>query len=179
MQSNKKKEVLFKMDLNNIQLTRPLCHNLFAKTLVEETNIVGTTKETETIKIISMGNNKKKIALVVNNKEYKYLSDAEMNLLFDLLGACKLTMADISLINYNNDQNINYQDITEQLRCKTMLMFGVKTEELGLPFSVPFFQIQKFQEQTYLLTPPLDNFLDNIALKKQLWNCLKILFLTK
>lgn len=164
------------MSIDNIQLTGFICQNLFTNCLISESPENNSNQELNKVKINSLGGNQNHVVFVINNKEHKYLNDNEMKFLSDLLSACKLSMEDISLVNFYQNKNIGYENITEQFQSKTILIFGVSTSELGLPFTIPFFQVQKFQEQTYLTAPSLDNFLENIPLKKQLWNSLKIVF---
>lgn len=164
------------MSIDNIQLTGFICQNLFTNCLISESPENNLNQELNKVKINSLGGNQNHIVFLINNKEHKYLNDNEMKFLSDLLSACKLSMEDISLVNFYQNKNIGYENITEQFQSKTILIFGVSTSELGLPFTIPFFQVQKFQEQNYLTAPSLDSFLENIPLKKQLWNSLKIVF---
>ncbi|HEY5390715.1 MAG TPA: hypothetical protein VIJ57_01275, partial [Hanamia sp.] len=60
---------------------------------------------------------------------------------------------------------------------KKLLLFGVSSTQLELPFSIPFFQVQSFNDQLYMTAPPLKNFLNNKDLKKELWTSLQKLFL--
>lgn len=101
-----------------------------------------------------------------------------MDLLSNLITACKLSMEDIALVNHFN-ATFNYHQLTDHFQSKKILMFGATTSELGLPFSIPFFQIQQFQQQLYITAPPLTDFLKNKDLKKHLWTCLQKLFLLK
>ncbi|HEV2833490.1 MAG TPA: hypothetical protein VGW31_16030 [Hanamia sp.] len=165
------------MSIDNIQLSGYLCQNMFAKSLIGEIQTTNSNELPKKTKIASLGENKRNILFLVNNKEFKFLSDKEMKLLSDLISACKLSMADISLVNFNQNPGINYQDLVEQFHSKKILIFGIALSELQLPFTIPFFQIQKFQEQVYLTNPSLEDFISNVNLKKELWNCLKKIFL--
>jgi hypothetical protein len=162
------------MSLDNIQLSKETCKNLFAKNLVELEE-KGDKKE---IAISSLGENQQQILFIVNEPEQRFLPDDEMSLLSNLITACKLSMADIALVNFYHN-HFDYQYFTTQFHPIKILLFGVSTEELNLPFTIPFFQIQQFQEQLYLTAPALKNFLDNKDLKKDLWTSLQKLFLKK
>ena len=165
------------MSIDNIQLSGYLCQNMFPKSLVGETATNNPGKVSEKIKIDSLGDNKENILFLVNNKEHKFLSDSEMKLLSDLILACRLSMIDVSVVNFHRNPGIGYQDLIAQFHPKKVLIFGVTPLELQLPFTIPFFQIQKFHEQTYLTNPSLEDFISNVKLKKELWNCLKKIFL--
>ena len=85
-------------------------------------------------------------------------------------------MADIALVNYYFNQ-CDYQQFNQQFTPKKTLIFGVKTTELQLPFDIPHFQVQPFQNQLYLTAPGFEKFLKNTDLKRQLWASLQKLFL--
>jgi len=71
------------------------------------------------------------------------------------------------------------QQLSDHFHSKKILMFGLNTSEMELPFSIPHFQIQTFNQQLYMTAPPLNQFLTNKDLKKELWLCLQKLFLNK
>jgi len=101
-----------------------------------------------------------------------------MEMLSNLVIACKLSMADIALVNYHYNP-FNFIQFNDYFQPKTILLFGISTAELNLPFTIPFFQIQEFQQQKFLTAPPLADFLANKNLKKELWITLQKLFLNK
>lgn len=166
------------MSLDNIQLSKKECRILFAKNLIEKTQDVVTDTVSKEIKINSLGGNQKQILFLVNDSQNKFLPDNEMDLLSNLISACKLSMEDIALVNHYNTF-VNYHQLTENFQSKKILMFGITTSDLELPFSIPFFQIQPFQQQLYMTAPPLNDFLNNKNLKKDLWISLQKLFLLK
>ena len=160
------------MSLDNIRLSKENCKNLFAKTLVELDD-KGGEKE---ITINSLGENQQQILFIVNEPEQRFLPDDEMMLLSNLITACKLSMADIALVNFYHN-HFDYHTFISHFNSGKILLFGVTTEELSLPFTIPFFQIQQFREQLYLTAPSLKDFLTNKDLKKELWTSLQKLFL--
>ena len=164
------------MGIDNIQLSGYLCQNLYNKSLIGEKHADNTVKTSEKLKINVLGQNKSKVLFLVNNRDQKFVSDSEMELLSNLLSACKLSMADISFVNFQENTGIIYTDLIDYFHPKKILIFGISTSELQLPFTIPFFQIQQFHEQLYLTNPSLNQFLNNKELKIQLWNCLKKLF---
>lgn len=165
------------MDINNIQLPVHLCRQMFEKSLVAETPAIKKPDNEEKMKISGLGENLKKILFLVNNTRYKYANDDEMKFLSDLLSACKLSMADIKLVNYHEMPQIDYTDLQKSFEPKTIIIFGVSTDELNLPFTIPYFQVQKFEGQQFLFNPAVEGFLSNIENKQQLWKCLKKIFL--
>ena len=166
------------MSIDQIQLPAYLCRQMFSKSLLDKAKTEGDAAPTEKIKLTALGANGRNILFLVNDTQNKFLAENEMKLLSDLLNACKISMEDIVLVNYDQNRSVNYRDLTEQFESKKILIFGVTAADLELPFTIPFFQIQKYQEQTYLICPSLSDFSENVSLKKELWNCLKKIFLT-
>ena len=159
------------MSLENIQLSKNTIQQLFAHGLVQT-----TAEPPHKAGINSLGENQKNILFLVNSAQNKFLPDDEMDLLSNLISACKLSMADIALVNYFN-HSADFSELTRHFKPEKILIFGITTSELKLPFTIPYFQIQSYNEQFYLTAPPLKDFLNNTQLKKELWNCLKKLFL--
>lgn len=164
------------MSLDNIQLSDQSCSILFSHNLIEDSASNVATEFQNKIEINSLGENQKNVLFLVNNPDSKFLPDDEMELLTNLISACKLSMADIALVNFNSNK-YNYAQFNEGFKPKKILIFGITASELELPFDIPHFQVQPFQQQSYLLAPLLKAFLDNKTLKKELWLCLQKLFL--
>lgn len=166
------------MSLDNIQLSKKERQLLFTKNLVDTAQDKGLNKVLEGFEIKSLGENQQHILFLVKDSQNIFLPDDEMNLLSNLILACKLSMADIALVNTYNT-SFNYMDLDNHFQPKKILMFGVQTSELKLPFTIPFFQLQQFHEQLYMISPSLKDYLNNKNLKKDLWTCLQKLFLLK
>lgn len=164
------------MSIDRIQLSARLCQNLFPNSLISESAIRDSNKPLNKAKISGLGGNKRNIVLVINHEEDKFLDDPQMEFLSNLLSACNLSMEDISLINYDQNKEVSYEKIIDQFQSQKILIFGVDASSLGLPFTIPHFQIQIFNNQIFLLIPALRQILNDISLKKQLWICLKKLF---
>ncbi len=164
------------MSLDNIQLSDQSCIILFSHNLIEDPASNVAIKSQNKIEIKSLGENKNKVLFLVNDPDSKFLPDEEMELLTNLISACKLSMADIALVNFNAN-TYSYTQFNEAFQPKKILVFGITNSELELPFDIPHFQVQAFQQQFYLTAPPLKEFLHNKDLKKELWVCLQKLFL--
>lgn len=164
------------MTIDNIHLSDFLCQNLFKNNLIGEEEVLKIPEKAEKTKIQHLGLNQKRILFLVNNPDNKYLEDAEMEMLTNLLTACKLSVADIALVNYAHCAPVTYDELITEFNCGKLLVFGISTGDLKLPFNVPDFQIQKFQQQIYLFNPTMNAILNDVHLKKNLWNSLKKLF---
>ena len=135
---------------------------------------IKTTREKPTIEFL--GNNEKKIIFLVNDSKNKFWPDAQMKFLSDLLAACYLNTADIAIINIYHHDKITYSDLTDQFPAEKILIFGVSASNLDLPFTIPFFQLQNFQQRIYMTSPSIEEIQANKDLKRQLWISLKKIF---
>lgn len=164
------------MSLDNIQLPAIVLQALFKNSLVSLNSDAVNTTSLQNTGIAFLGNNTKQISIVVNSDTAIYLPDEELNFLIGILQACKLTMADVALVNIAKSNTINYTTITDELNAQTILLLGVDIAQLQLPLQFPNYQIQKFNNQVYLAAPPLQIIAADKAEKTKLWNCLKAIF---
>ncbi len=167
------------MGLDGIQLTGFLREAFFRNSLVVLEEAIPKSILNQDSQIGFLGGNKKGIIFLVNDSRNKYLDDVQMTFLSDLLSACQLTMADIALVNFSQNSDKNYHLFSDQLGAKKILMFGLAPQQLDLPFAIPFFQIQNFSEQVYLICPSLLEIQQDQSLKKQLWDNLQKIFTIK
>lgn len=163
------------MSLNNIQLNSQLLTTLYPSVLIETSKEISSSPTTkEHLKYL--GNNNKNILVLVQNESVAFLEDAELSFLSNILSACKLSLADVAVVNLHNTKESSYQHLTEELKSKSILLFGVEAEAIDLPFKFPHFQLQQFGNHAYLAAPALRDIEEDKTLKTKLWNCLKNLF---
>ncbi len=159
------------MSLNSIQLKPQLLAELYPETLVGTI----TTSVPEKKRQKYLGNNAKQILILVSHASLPFLPEHELNFLTSVLTACKLSLADIAIINLaKTDDNDLQQTITQE--GKIVLLFGIQPADIGLPIHFPVFQVQKFNHTTYMHTPSLSEMETDRDLKSKLWNSLKNLF---
>lgn len=159
------------MSLNNVQLHPKLLAALYADVLVA-TDTPAPTKK----KLNALGGNQKKILVVADKENEIYLPENELVFLTTVLAACKLSLADVAIINYKNIEEKEYKKLIEYFGATTVLLFHLTPLEFGLPINFPHFQIQAFNGVTYLSAPELHLIENEISLKKQLWPALKNIF---
>jgi hypothetical protein len=164
------------MSLDNIQLPAMILQGLYSKCLYDLETDKSFSDDIQTGNITSLGNNQKKIAIVVNSTSAIYLPDEDLNFLLGILTACKLSMADIALINLAKNPDLVYTSITEQLKTEKVFLFGLDADVLALPLQFPHYQVQQFNNQVYLSSASLNELQANKEEKMKLWNCLKKIF---
>lgn len=158
------------MSLNQIPLNDQLLAQLFTSVLIEsDATIVPVKRELK-----YLGSNGKNILIITDNDSFPYLPDNELQFLTTVLSACRLSLADVAIVNLHNVPDAT--EITEVVPCSTVLLFGVAPLAIGLPIHFPHFQLQQFNKKNYLCAPPLAEIENDKHLKMNLWNNLKKLF---
>jgi hypothetical protein len=166
------------MSLENIQLPAIVIQDLFKKSLVDlntHQQAEATTGTAES-KISCLGKNGRNITILVQSPETLYLPDNELDFLMGILTACKLTMADIALVNMAQNQGLDYKMIQQSLGAEKVFLFGLEPAGLQLPLSFPHYQVQRYNSQVYLSAPPLLLLQADKMEKSKLWTCLKQIF---
>ena len=165
------------MSLDNIQFPVAMLQSLYSKSLYDLSPDKSALDTIQPGSISFLGSNQKNIALVVKAETSIYLPDDELNFLLGILTACKLSMADIALINVSKNAGLNYTTITELLKAEKIFLFGLDAESLELPLQFPHYQIQHYNSQVYLSAVSLTELQKDKEEKMKLWNCLKNIFL--
>ena len=146
----------------------------------EPVAVAKPVKKEEPVAYKTLGNNKQQITVVVNCPNDAYVPEADLAFLTKMLSACKLNMADVAIVNYASAP-IAIDRLKTQLQPKTLLLLGVEPGDIQLPISFPAFKEQPYAGTTYLFTPALSQLNqeteDAKVLKRQLWDCLKRMFL--
>ena len=164
------------MSLDNIQLPAVILHDLYRNSLVDLRSGNAILNTEQAAAIFFLGNNQQRVVIIVKNTEAIYLPEEELNFLLGILTACKLSMADVALVNIAKNKEPDYMAITEQLSAEKIFLFGVEPAALALPLQFPHYQVQQYNNQVYLSAPPLKQLEDDKAEKTKLWNCLKQVF---
>ncbi|WP_207513193.1 hypothetical protein [Longitalea luteola] len=127
-----------------------------------------------------LGNNKKQIAIVVNYPDDVFVPESDLQFLTKMLGACKLNMADVAIVNHATAA-VAIDRLKTQLQPVYLLLFGVEPDEIQLPINFPSFKEQPYAGTTYLFIPALQQLNQETdqakSLKRKLWDCLKRMFL--
>jgi hypothetical protein len=126
-----------------------------------------------------LGNNQQRITILVKNSSEVFLADEELSLLTKMITACKLTLADIAIVNIAQTPAV-ISSIHEFLQPQKVLMLGVDSQDIQLPMSFPEYRVQPHGPCTYLMAPPLSLMTSESDqarnIKSQLWTALKQLF---
>lgn len=168
------------MSLVNFQLPPIVIQNLFSNSLVELNNIQEQSTIPSDNTISWLGNNEKRVLIIIYNKESLYLPDPLLEFLLGVLTACKLTLGDVAVVNIHKTGPISYQELGRHLKIDKVILFGIGLDAIELPLKFPDYQLQKYNDMIFLSVPTLDILLNNKEEKTRLWTCLQKMFnLTK
>ena len=179
----------------DIQLPDFVLAELYKNTLVLTTNIAQPVAKppvqgTQTIPVKKpepvhaeqkkwfLGDNKRGIVLVVNDATAPFINDEWLDTLTKLLAALKITLADTAIVNLPN-QPVVFTELQQKLAVRHLFLFGVTTEQIQLPFTIPDYQAQNFAGCTILKAPAATlespaKTTDSVkAEKRKLWESLK------
>ncbi len=178
------------MSLSDVKLESWMLPGLYKDNLVlstpkgKDTEIVHPTSETfqaepGKAELKFLGKNQQRITILVKNLQEVFLGDEELSLLTKMISACKLTLADVAIVNIaQTPADINM--VHEILNPSKVLMLGVDSQDILLPMSFPEFRVQPHGPCTYLMAPSLSQMTNESDsarnIKTQLWTALKQLF---
>ena len=152
--------------INNIRLNHTILKNLYGKSLVSEP----VTAPAKQVTLKYLGNNAKQIVVLVNNPLNAFLSEDRLNFLTKMLGACKLNMGDIAIVNM---VSANMGQVMNELTPSSVISFDFDIQS-------PEFTVTERNGIRYLYAPSLDRLdtetADAKAMKASLWKSLKELF---
>lgn len=136
-----------------------------------------TSYETGPIKYL--GEHLKQVTIIVKDELAVYLNENDLTLLSSILSACKLTLADVALINIAQ-QKLSLHEILNVLPSKLVMIFDVSSTTLKIKLPTTLYKSIQLGD-TYLL------FSNSLSLmqggdssakieKGKLWTILKQLF---
>ena len=126
-----------------------------------------------------LGNNRKKVAIIVHSPGTAFLPDNQLSFLTKILEACRMNIGDIAIVNAATT-SVAINELRQQLDPTAVLLFGLEPVAIKLPINFPVFRLQPYDACTYLSAPALGQLVQNSEesklLKSKLWVCLKTLF---
>jgi|JI6StandDraft_1071083.scaffolds.fasta_scaffold27221_2 hypothetical protein len=164
------------MSLDNFQLPPFLIQELYKDSLVDLDSNQIKTDSLKPVNIPFLGKNERNILVLVDEKDVIYLPDEDLAFLTGVLTACKLTLSDVAIVNVATANEARYQQLLQQFRPGSILCFGINLAKLDFPLMFPEYQLQQYNNQSYLAAPTLSKLSSDKNEKMQLWNCLKKLF---
>ncbi len=160
--------------LDNFQLSTNLLADLYKDSLVmldipqESTPLLNEKKSD------LLGGYQSKILLMVYSTDVPYLQDDELQLLTNMLNACKLSLVDVGILNVHHMENKDWAIIIEQHAPEKAIVFG-EIAELKIPNDVKY-QVLEHASFQWINSISLSGLNQNPGEKKELWFALKKMF---
>jgi hypothetical protein len=123
-----------------------------------------------------LGENKKKVLIIVRYAGITHLPDKQLSFLSKLLAACNLNTGDVAILNFQNYDQGDFDEIMNHFTPKVVLLFETQPAEFGMPMNFPEFQVQKHKDAVFVSSPSLEKIEPDKSLKGKLWICLKKIF---
>jgi len=125
------------------------------------------------------GENKGNITIVVSQEIEGVIISDWLTFLGNVLKACKHSIQDVVVVNIANHP-ISYQQIREQFKSKTLLVFDVAPSLIGIPAVVPEYEIRVDNNCAIMFSESIDKMLPDTPeakqIKMKLWTSLKKIF---
>jgi hypothetical protein len=171
------------MAFEEVVLPNFVIADLYKNTLIESiddfTVVANVDKDIQSEKIRFLGDNSKRITIVVNDENAVFIEEDKLQLLTNLLAACKLNNADVAIVNIHNT-NYTYKQVKEELLPVNLLLFGVNSKKFEIPLVFEEYKLKNFDSCQILIAPDLDKLLgstNEVKMEKsKLWLCLKQMF---
>ena len=126
-----------------------------------------------------IGKNLKNISIIISQNDSLVISKEWSTFLSSVLAACKFSLDDVVIINIQK-KTINYTQIVQKFNSKYLLAFDVEPSLLGIPASIPTYDIRVDNNCAIIFSDSIAQMLGNTAdakqVKMKLWICLKKLF---
>jgi hypothetical protein len=165
------------MSLSDVKLDHELIASLYRNNLVQ--TVTDTKTGAPALQLKYLGNNQQHIVILVKNPAEVYLADIELNLLTKMLSACKLTLADVAILNIAQTP-VQQEQLHSELHPSKIIMLGVESKDILLPMNFPEYRVQPHGPCSYLMAPGLSTMVSETDasknVKTQLWVALKQLF---
>jgi hypothetical protein len=164
------------MSLDNFQIPINLLPELYSNSLV-----LLDDKQPKSISLIRdnfdfLGGNKKNILILVNVADFVHLSDENLQFLTSVLAACKLSIADVVILNLNRLFQYDEIQLKDFFKPNTIIYFDIDFSNLDTVIPNQLYEVTTITNINYLRTQSLQVIAENIEAKKRLWNCLKMIF---
>ena len=126
-----------------------------------------------------LGEHQKKILVLVQDMDAVHLNERAFDLLTSILNACKLTIADIALINLAN-KNFSLHQILTQVPSELVMVFDINPTQLKIKLPTKLYTPISLGETQLLFSNNLAQMqgIDHASKieKTKLWSALKIIF---
>ena len=129
--------------------------------------------------IKSLGEHNKKITVIVNDPHSVHLNEMDFILLTSILNACRLTIADIALINLGK-QPVGLHQILQEYPSTLVISFAVDATQLKVKLPNTLYKVSQLGDSHILFSNALSTMqgtgIEAKQEKAKLWTVLKKIF---
>lgn len=137
--------------------------------LKDEFEIIGQDIQQE--KPVQYYQPKQKVIILVTS-----LNPTDVELLGKILGAVKLDLQSVDIIELDKNQAVNLSQIFIQKSVNQLITFGIDLSKVNLDIKLMPYQILEKQGIKFIYSDSLSNIQNDIPKKKALWGSLKEMF---
>lgn len=175
------------MGINDLTLSPALVASLYPETLIATEELSGDldlaqkglTRDSEKTVYPFLGKNQPPFCFLVSYPDHEFIPEPQLTFLQKILTACKYSLDDIAIINTGRRQ-VEINTLIKQFDPRIIFLWGTGLDVTGINQELPDMAITTWQnisivpvEKTGMM---LKNNPEGIALKRDLWICLKKLF---
>jgi DNA polymerase III psi subunit len=115
---------------------------------------------------------KQKIIILLNS-----LNPADSELLGKILGAVKLDLRSVDIVELDKNQDVNLSQIFTQKSVNQLVTFGINLSKVNLDIKLSPYQIFENQGVKFIYSDSLTDIQNDVPKKKALWGSLKEVFM--
>jgi DNA polymerase III psi subunit len=114
---------------------------------------------------------KQKVIILVTS-----LNPTDSELLGKILGAVKLDLQSVDIIELDKNQEVNLSQIFAQKSVNQLVTFGINLSKVGIDIKLTPYQILEKQGIKFIYSDSLTDIQNDVPKKKALWGSLKEMF---
>jgi hypothetical protein len=175
------------MGINDLTLSPALVASLYPETLIVTKELsgdldiaqTGLTRDPGKTDYPFLGKSRQPFCFLVSHPESEFIPENQLAFLQKILTACKYSLDDIAIINTGRRQ-VEINKLIKQFDPRIIFLWGTDLDVTGINQELPDMAITTWQnisivpvEKTGMM---LNDNPEGIALKRDLWICLKKLF---
>jgi hypothetical protein len=136
-----------------------------------------TAKQVETIDYSYIGQNTRRILIMVKGEEYPESIGTGVVLLWNIVKAIKLDPNDVAVFNYSAYPNLKFEELQAYFQPQLLISFGVESSALNLD-SQPLQVLVNLEKTNAIFSLTLQGLDEDLNSKKLLWKSLQQLTLS-
>jgi hypothetical protein len=143
----------------------------------KEEEPAAAAKQVEKIKYSFIGQNARRILIMVKGEEYPESTNTGVALLWNIVKAIKLDPNDVAVFNYSAYPNLQLEELQAYFQPQLLISFGVESTALNLD-NQPLQVLVNLEKMNAIFSLTLQGLDEDLNSKKLLWKSLQQLTLS-